>query len=379
MTAPAITAPFVTLHAIQAFPPSLLNRDDSNATKQIVFGDTTRVRVSAQSLRRAIRTAMRQHRISGADYALRSNRFPALAAGVLAERHGRSLPAAIAKAGAVFQALKFKVTDKGNTAVMIFANEVFPVVLADLVNTHWDAITDSPAGAAETKPPVPDELVSAASTALDVGRTLDLALFGRMLAEKPNGGRVDGAAGVAHAWSVDAAAIEPDWWAAVDDAAGDDEPASSNLGVSMVSAPVLYRHASLDRRALRRNLAVSTPTAEALAIDGAASFIEWFVRATPSAKQRSSVAATLPSLVVASIGDQVLSAANAFATPVTGPDVMATAATRLLATLDRGADALGGSITHRVLCTDPALDEHLRDRGDTTTSIAEFINAIQAA
>jgi hypothetical protein len=28
----------VTLHALQAFPPSLLNRDDNNAIKQITFG-----------------------------------------------------------------------------------------------------------------------------------------------------------------------------------------------------------------------------------------------------------------------------------------------------------------------------------------------------
>ena len=394
-TTATATAPFITLHALQAFPPSLLNRDDANAAKQIVYGDTTRIRVSAQCARRAIRTAMRTHRIEGADYALRTSRFPALTAQVLNTDHNRPLDIATAKTAAVFRALKFKATDKGNTAAMIFASEDFPARLAGLVDEHWDTIGDTPAAAENLDDPtpseqqtggggedqsakkstVPQELVAEASAALDVGRAIDLALFGRMLAEKPSGGRIDGAAGIAHAISVDAAAIEPDWWSAVDDAAPADEPAASNLGMSMVSAPVLYRQASLDRRALRRNLDAAGTQADALAAAGEASFIEWFIRAVPTAKQRSSVAATLPSLVVASSGDQVLSAAHAFTAPVTGTDVIGSASAKLLATLDRAAHALAGALTHHVLCTDPALDTHLGARPHTT-SITEFIDTI---
>ncbi len=366
MTTTTNTARFVTFHALQAFPPSLLNRDDSNSTKQIVFGDTPRVRVSAQSLRRAIRNEMRQHRIADGHYGMRTVRFPALTAAVLAERHGHPADIATAKTAAVFRKLNLKATEKGNTAVQVFASESFPDSLADLINAAWNEIGDE----------VPDHTLAAARSALDVGRAIDLALFGRMLAEIPDGGRIDGAVGVAHAFSVDAAAIEPDYWTAVDDAAPDGEPASTNLGTAMVSAPVLYRQASLDRGHLRHTFSAANPdTAEQLSTDAERSFVEWFIRAVPSAKQRSSVAHTLPSIVVATLGTQVLSAANAFTRPVTG-EVLTEATGRLLTTLQRGTEAIGTG-EHVILVTDPALDPAVAAHTPTHT-IAEFIDQILA-
>ncbi|WP_102144373.1 type I-E CRISPR-associated protein Cas7/Cse4/CasC [Mycobacterium hubeiense] len=365
-TAATTVAPFVTLHALQAFPPSLLNRDDSNTAKQIVIGDTLRVRVSAQSAKRAIRQSMRAHRLAGHEYGLRTSRFPALTAAVLVEEFGRPADVAAAKTAAVFRKLNLKATNKGDTAVLVFGREALPSTLAAVIDKAWEQIGDE----------VPADTLTAARTALDPGRALDVALFGRMLAEIP-GGRIDGAVGVSHSFSVDAAAIEPDWWTAVDDAAVAGEPVSANLGESMVSAPILYRTASLDRRLLRTNLqAAGGADTDELAIAAERSFIEWFIRAVPSAKQRSSVAATLPSVVIAVAGPQPLSAANAFATPVAQPDVMATATTRLVATLDRAKAVIGDG--HDVyLSADPAVDAVLEGKAPTT-SIAAFLDAIAA-
>ncbi len=359
------TAPFVTLHALQAFPPSLLNRDDTNTTKQIVFGGTPRVRVSSASGKRAIRSAMREHRIDGGEYGLRTNRFPALTAAVLAEQYGRPADAAAAKAAAIFRKLNLKATDKGDTAVMIFGHEEFPQTLAALINQAWDQIGDD----------APADTITAALGALDPGRAVDIALFGRMLAEIP-AGRIDGAAGVAHSFSVDAAAIEPDFWTAIDDAAPVGESASSNLGETMVSAPILYRSASLDRRQLRRNLATTGADTDELARTVEQSFVEWFIRAVPSAKQRTSVAATLPSVVAATLSTQVLSAAAAFTTPIPGPDVLGAATTALLATLDRCTDMIGGG-EHVILAVDPAIDPHVGGR-TSASSIAEFTATVAA-
>ncbi len=47
---------FVELHIIQNFAPSCLNRDDTNAPKDCIFGGFRRARISSQCIKRAIRT-----------------------------------------------------------------------------------------------------------------------------------------------------------------------------------------------------------------------------------------------------------------------------------------------------------------------------------
>ncbi|QHE72599.1 CRISPR-associated protein, Cse4 family (plasmid) [Rhodococcus sp. WAY2] len=283
----------------------------------------------------------------------------------LATTHGRELDIATAKAAAVFTALKFKATDKGTTAASIFASESLPTQLGATIDAHWDSIGDT----------VPDDVVTAARAALDVDNTIDLALFGRMLAEIPVGGRIDGAVGVSHAFSVDPQAIEPDFFTAVDDAAPEGEAASGNLGVVQIAAPVLYRTAYLDRAQLRRNLAAA-PDPERLAADAETAFIDWFIRAVPDSKQRSTVAATLPSLVVAVTGPQVLSAADAFADAVRSDNVVATATTRLVDAVTRHANFVPG-ITVERLARAADLPAAVADGAHTRS--ADFIAAVRAA
>ena len=50
---------FLDLHILQSFAPANLNRDDTGAPKECVFGGTRRARISSQSLKRAIREAFR--------------------------------------------------------------------------------------------------------------------------------------------------------------------------------------------------------------------------------------------------------------------------------------------------------------------------------
>jgi CRISPR system Cascade subunit CasC len=364
MTAALVThAPFVTLHALQAFPPSLLNRDDNHAVKQIVYGGATRVRVSSGAGKRAIRVGMRDTALTGGQYGLRTTRFPALTTDILVNRYRRPSNEAAEKTAAVFVELRLKANKSGNTAAPIFASPRFPAATAEAIDANWAHIGDT----------VPAVVTSTARAALDVYNTVDLALFGRMLAEIP-GKRVDGAAGVSHSFSVDPACIEPDFWSTVDDAAKEGDTASSNLGESSVTAPVLYRSAFLDRRQLRSNLSAAADP-EQLAMAAERAFVEWFVRAVPMAKQRSSVAATLPSLVVATCGTQVLSGAAAFSVPISGTEVLTTAAVALLATLAR-ADEVIGSQSHVVLSTDPRLDG--LNSGAHHTNLSAFIDNVAA-
>jgi CRISPR system Cascade subunit CasC len=45
----------IELHLLQNFPPSCLNRDDTNTPKTCEFGGVTRARVSSQCWKRAVR------------------------------------------------------------------------------------------------------------------------------------------------------------------------------------------------------------------------------------------------------------------------------------------------------------------------------------
>lgn len=327
---PATTlSPFLALHVLQAVPASLLNRDDTGAIKKITIDGVPRVRVSSQAWKRAIRTGIRTAAIEGGAFGLRTTRFPKLTADVLAADHGIDPHRATAVAAAVFTGLGLKANEKtGNTAVAVFASELLPGrVAAAIAARDADIVFDDKKGVQ-----VPDDVLAAARSALDVDATIDLALFGRMLAEIP-GANVDGAVSVAHAFSVDPLALEADFFTAVDDAAGDGEAVSSMLDTVDLAAPTLYRYAELDRRQLRTNLAAASADpeqVEALALAAETAFIDWVIRSLPSSKKRSSAAHTLPILVLADTGAATYSLADAYSPAVRGDRIAADAAARLL-------------------------------------------------
>src|SRR5215469_7251830 len=79
----------IDLHILQAYPPSLLNRDDTGQPKTAIFGGVVRTRVSSQSLRRAQRLyAEENNLIPEANLARRTRHLPNLLAKQLVARHG---------------------------------------------------------------------------------------------------------------------------------------------------------------------------------------------------------------------------------------------------------------------------------------------------
>lgn len=357
-----MSADYLTLHSLHPVPPSLINRDDNNAAKTIIFGGTRRFRASSQSLKRALVVYMRDNAITGGAYSLRTTRFPALTAEALSANHGRDLDVAQAKAAAVFTAMNLKASKKGGgTAVAVYAADTLPARVAIAIDEHWDEVGDT----------VPDAVVAAAAAALDVDKAIDLALTGRMLAELP-GKNIDGAVHMGHAFSVHPAAIESDFFTAVDDAAAE----ASNLGTVDLAAPILYRSASLDRRQLRRNLDSAT-NADELAAAAESSFIDAFIRSLPAAKRTSTNSATTPSIVLAITGSQPLSLANAFTAAISGGDVLATATDRLLTLAVAGKNKVRVDDELTVLVVDDALTELATRPGVTLTeSVTTLTSAV---
>lgn len=326
------TAPILNLHMLHSFPASLLNRDEHGNAKAITVGNTRRDRVSSQAFRRAMRLALREKLQAGTSvvdgtWGVRTNRLPRLVTQHLVTEYGRDSKTATVATTNAFVAMKLKLNDRKNdqTSSQLYVSEQAESKLSALINSNFTVLEgcDDP-----TK--LDADLVNSMHHCLDPDRAVDIALFGRFLADVPINKRVDGAVGVSHAFGVTPATLEMDFWTAVDDVQQDTDTASSNLGIVDLTAPVFYRHVYLDLRQLDRNLAGTGLDTAAVARD----FLRIAATASPSAKKTGTAANTLPSLIVATVGDGNYSAADAFTTPITTTDVLAEATNRLMNRLD---------------------------------------------
>lgn len=295
----------VEVHVIQTVAPSNLNRDDTGSPKDALFGGVRRARLSSQSQKRAVREYFRQRLVPllfhAEDLAVRTRRLP----DALVEKlRGRSPEAVRAAVGAALRALGFELTGDGVTQYLFFLGRRKLDRLAELVGEHWDVLTapvhrgaasDRGGGGARprsAKPEVPKDLVSTLSEVLRGDRAIDLALFGRMLADDPRWG-VDGATQVAHAISTHRVDREFDFYTAVDDLQPREETGAGMMGdVEFVSA-TFYRYANINLDQLRENLDGDID----LAVKGARGFLQAFVLTLPKGKQNSFAAHNPPVFV----------------------------------------------------------------------------------
>ena len=142
-------------------------------------------------------------------------------------------------------------------------------------------------------------------------QAVDIALFGRMLANAPDL-NTDASAQVAHAISVDRVDQDFDYFTAVDDCAADDNAGAGMIGTVSFNSSTLYRYATVDIDSLYGQL--GDPEAAAC---GVAAFVEAFVKSMPTGKQNTFANRTLPNAVVVAIRkSQPINAVSAFEVPV---------------------------------------------------------------
>jgi CRISPR system Cascade subunit CasC len=162
-----------------------------------------------------------------------------------------------------------------------------------------------------TKLAISKELEKAVKTLLNQPPSIDLALFGRMIADKPDS-NVDGACQVAHALSTHATPQEVDFFTALDDLKPEDTSGSDMMGVVEFNSACFYRYLTLDWSALQNKLADESSAKKA-----AEAFLEAAVLAVPTGKQNTFAAHNPPSLALAIVHEgQRFSLANAFEKPV---------------------------------------------------------------
>ena len=294
----------IEIHLLQNVAPSCLNRDDTNTPKSCEFGGVSRARVSSQSWKRAVREFFRE------ENSVTVGKRTKHVSGEIQKKLGDSFDTAkiTAFVAAHYSKMDAKATRATETAVLVFISDAEIEAAADCLREELD--------------------MKAAAAKLQAARhSADIALFGRMLAEKPEG-NVDAACQVAHAISTHAVNLETDFYTAVDDLSEErEETGAGMLGTQGFNSACFYRYALIDTVQLTRNLGGDKD----LAAQTVEAFLRAFTLSIPGAKQNSHAAQNLPSfgLLVARESGIPVSLANAFAAPVYSADIISTSVAKL--------------------------------------------------
>ncbi|MBT8224414.1 MAG: type I-E CRISPR-associated protein Cas7/Cse4/CasC [Dactylosporangium sp.] len=304
---------YVDIHVVQTVPPCNLNRDDAGSPKQAVYGGVRRTRVSSQAWKRATRVAFEERlQIPQADLGVRTKRIAKLLADRLAERTGLGAEAATRLSTTLLADLKVTPSKKqaSETSYLLFFGRHQLETIIDLVADRASELAD-----------LPDKDLEKAVSGLGVrdalkkGHPIDVALFGRMVADLAEL-NVDAATQVAHALSTHATEIEFDYYTAVDDdkdrSAGDDAGAGM-IGTVEFTSATLYRYATVGLHQLAENLDGDPD----VVLNALAAFLQAFVFSMPTGHENSFAHRTVPNLISVVIrDDQPVNLVSAFERPV---------------------------------------------------------------
>ena len=295
---------FINYHVLISHSPSCLNRDDMNMQKSATFGGERRVRISSQSLKRAIRKSEYYKQHLG-EASIRTKRLDELISILIERLAGRFDSELVGETVGLLAGKESSVNiAKGGDAVAPWTIEEV-AWFCEQVKKLKSQSKENKAWAKELK-----SEIDAMRQALANG--VDIALSGRMATSglMSELGKIDGAVAVAHVLSTHAVDADIDWFTAVDDL---QEQGSGHLDTQEFSSGVFYRYASMNVRQLQENLG-NAPREKALEI--AAHLLHMLATIVPSAKQQSFAAHNLADLVLVSFSDIPVSLANAFEEPV---------------------------------------------------------------
>jgi CRISPR system Cascade subunit CasC len=315
---------FIEFHLIQNFAPSNLNRDDTGAPKDAIFGGQRRARVSSQCLKRSAR-----------DWFCSSTLIPDKHLGTRTRHLDRTLLSELQAIGIantdsfneiVKLALKDKKakdekekekTEKDEQKEKVLSYLLYLSVpeidaFRALVGEHQEILKNLAAKKKIKASDIPNELKNAVKECLSRSNAVDVALFGRMLADLPEQNQ-HAACQVAHAISTHRVEREFDYFTAVDDKGDVDETGAGMIGQVEFNSATFYRYAVIDPRKLVANLKGD----KELALKGIGAFAQAMARAIPTGKQNTFAAHNPPSFVgVVLRHSSPFNLANAFEKPI---------------------------------------------------------------
>ena len=279
---------YVDFHILQTVPPSCINRDDTGSPKTAVYGGVTRARVSSQAWKHAMRAAFAEN--ARLDVGKRTKKVAEL----VKEQILALVPDAdadkLAKKALENAGIKFDEKSKSDdkvTKALFFMSTAQAKALAEL----------AVAGSTNKKE---------YQKALGAAPSMDMALFGRMVADNPSL-NYDAAAQVAHSISTHAVQNEYDYFTAVDDCQAEDNAGAGHLGTVEYNSSTLYRYATVNVMELAGQLGA------AQAAETVRAFGEAFLFSMPTGKQNTFANRTLPDAVYVTLReDQPVNLCGAF-------------------------------------------------------------------
>ena len=303
---------FVDIHVLQSLPPSCVNRDDTGSPKTAMYGGIRRARVSSQSWKHAMREMFKESfdenevgkrtklcldwvvdKMIDLDNSIDRN---------IAVKYARdTINIASAKKDKPIipepkKSEKSKEDSDDSDALLFLAPKQIEKT-AELA-LEWMKTNKKPE----------KETVS---QSLNYGCTIDIAMFGRMVAKAPELG-IDASAQVAHAISTHKVENEYDYYTAMDDRAPENQVGAGMIGTIEFNSSTLYRYATVAAHDLKKNLGDANTVKKAVK-----EFIRAFVCSMPTGKLNTFANATPPYAVMVAIRrDQPVNMVGAFETPV---------------------------------------------------------------
>ena len=284
---------FIDLHVLQTVPPSCINRDDTGSPKTAVYGGVVRARVSSQSWKHAMREAFPDHMPEFYKGSRTKLIVPMVREQIekIAAEKGISVesPEKLARAVLTAAGLKLKEDSNLGTDALFFMSTGQAHALAELALKNPDAAKDK----------------KAAKEALRSNPSVDMALFGRMVADDKSL-NYDAAAQVAHAISTHGVHTEYDYFTAVDDRSKEDSSGAGHIGTVEFASSTMYRYATVNITELFMSVGDGLS-------DAVSTFVKAFIHSMPTGKQNTFANRTLPDMVYVTIrDDQPVNLSGAF-------------------------------------------------------------------
>ena len=328
---------FVQFHLLTTYPPSNPNRDDTGRPKQAQVGGALRLRLSSQSLKRAIReSAYFEHDLAGH-------------MGTRTKRLGVELEKRLIDKGESAD----RARDIANTVAAVFSKleapgknkpqEPITTTLAFISPDEWK-LAEELAERLRQGEDLPKDKELKKLVLRQADGAVDIAMFGRMLADDPDFNR-EAAVQVAHAFTTHRVIAEDDWFSAVDDLKTREEDAGAgHIGEHGFGSGIYYLYACVNVDLLVENLDGDRE----LAARGLQSLTQALAIATPRGKQNSHAHRPRAAYVRIERGSaQPRDLSGAFFKAVQGDDLLAQSIQQLESTAALIDRAYG-----------PACDEH---------------------
>lgn len=297
---------FLQFHLLTVYGPSNPNRDDQGRPKEAFVGGSHRLRLSSQSVKRALReSTFFQLGLEG-NLGTRTKRLSErLEAKLLAEGTPADLALKAAEQVAgIFSKLpdpeKKKGKGKGEEEEAKEEPKKIRIAttLAFVSPEEWRLAEELAAKiVAGEDPPKEKELKGLVLRKAD--GAVDIAMFGRMLADDADFNR-EAAVQVGHAITTHAARAQDDWYSAVDDLNKAEDTGAGHLGEHGFGSGVYYQYVCVNVDLLARNLGGD----RALTKKGLQALTRALAEATPRGKQNSHAHHPRAVYVRAERGDQ---------------------------------------------------------------------------